>query len=134
MTNNDFLIGGNEHYARQLVSGWSNHARSWAAEKEFPVRVIKYEDIKEDPANALIEVLEHVGIKVDESMVERAVSAAELSALKKKEAEDGFRENIVKERGNFFNGDTSWEDELGARWINRIEEDHGEVMKLLGYL
>ena len=40
-----------------------------------------------------------------------------------------------KERGTFFNGGGSrWKDELGPKWSDKIVEDHGEVMRLFGYL
>lgn len=134
MASKDFTIGGNETHALALISSWSNHVASWVSETVFPVHVVKYEDMLTDAAKELAEVLDFIGIDIDEKIIKRAVSAAEISRLKKAEEKEGFRENVKAERGSFFNGGTAWQDELGPKWIARIEKDHGDVMKLLGYL
>jgi len=134
MANTSFTIGGTETFGRQFLSSWSNHVSSWISEKRYPVCVVKYEDLQADPVKGLTGVLEFLDIEVQEPIVKRAVSAAKISKLKKVESEDGFKENSAVGRGAFFNGDTSWQDELGPKWIKRIEKDHGEVMKLLRYL
>ncbi len=134
MANDEFRIGGTERHSLQLISSWSNHVASWFGEKAFPKHVVKYEDLLEDAAKELTEVLTFLEEDVDEAVVKRAVTAASISRLKKTEEKDGFHENLIAERGGFFNGDTSWKEELGPKWIARIEEDHGEIMKLLGYL
>lgn len=134
MNNKQFTIGDNEEFASTLVSSWSNHARSWVGEKNFPVHVVRYEDMLADAGKELTEVLEFLGEDVDPALVETAVDAAALSRLKAKESDDGFRENSGQ-RGDFFNeGGVRWESELGPRWIERIEQDHGDVMRALGYL
>ena len=134
MANKDFTIGGTETHARTLISSWSNHVASWTGEKEFPVHVVRYEDLQKDAGKELTDVLEFLGMEVDKKLVKLAVSASEISNLKESEEEDGFRENSKQERGVFFKGDTSYQDELGPKFIRQIEEDHGDVMKLLGYL
>lgn len=131
MNSKDFTIGGNDIFCRILLSTWSNHVASWVSETAFPVHVVKYEDMIEDTGRELIEVLEFLEIDVDQGLVERAVSAADINNLKKTEGANGFRENVSK--GEFFNG-SDWKDSLGPKWIKRIESDHGEVMKTLGYL
>ena len=130
----DFTIGGTETHAMTLISSWSNHVASWTGEKEFPVHIVKYEDLQKDAGKELTEILTFLGTEVDEDLIKKAVSASDISNLKKDEKENGFRENRKSERGTFFNGNRKYEDELGPKYIRQIEEDHGEVMKLLGYL
>ena len=134
MANNEFAIGGMGKHASTLLSSWSIHVTSWTGEKMFPVHVVKYEDLIKDSAKELSEILDFLGIKVVKATVERAVKAADINKLKVEEEKGGFRENITEKHGNFFNGCTSWKEELGPKWITRIEKDHGKVMKLLGYL
>jgi hypothetical protein len=133
MSNNEFAIGGMGDYASSLISGWSNHVSSWVSESRYPVHVVKYEDMVADTAKELTEVLEFLDIKVNKATVSKAVKAADLGGLKEKEKTEGFREHITEKHGSFFNGGTSWQDELGPKWIQRIETDHGKVMKALGY-
>jgi len=134
MSNNEFAIGGMGDYASTLISDWSNHVASWTSETAYPVHIVKYEDLAKDSAKELSEVLDFLGMDTEKAIIQRAVKAADISKLKAKEEEEGFRENITEKHGNFFNGGTSWEEELGSKWIARIEKDHGKVMKILGYL
>ena len=89
----------------------------------------------EDAGKELSEVLEFLDEGVNAARVKRAVKAADIVTLERKETDKGFRENGSKS-GKFFSngGGVRWKDELGPKWIAQIEEDHGEVMKQLGYL
>jgi Sulfotransferase domain len=134
MNSNEFVIGGNALFSRCLLSTWSNHVASWTSETNFPVHVVRYEDLVSDTAKELTEVLEFLGIEIDLELVNKSVAAANISNLKKAEVDKGFRENASTGGTFFTNGGTGWKDELGARWIKRIENDHGTVMKVLEYL
>lgn len=134
MANKDFTIGGTDTHARTLISSWSNHVASWTGEQEFPVHVVRYEDLEADAGKELTDVLEFLSIEVNVDLVKLAVKASDVGNLKTDEETNGFRENSRSERGSFFNGGRSYNDELGPKYIRRIEEDHGDVMKLLGYL
>jgi len=131
MSSKEFVIGGNEHFARVLLSSWSNHVASWTSESQFPVHVVKYEDLLADAAGQLVDILGFLEIPVDRDRVARAVSATDIAKLKKAEAENGFREQVGG--GAFFGGSDSWREELGEKWVRRIETDHGTVMEALGY-
>lgn len=135
MSSKDFTIGGNEVFARTLLSTWSNHVASWVGEKVFPVHLVRYEDMLEDPARELTEVLEFMGIEPDAVMVKKAADAAAIRNVQKAETEKGFIENSGKNPSRFFDsGGVRWRQELGPRWIGRIESDHADVMGQLGYL
>lgn len=134
MASKDFGIGDNRIQVNQLLTTWSNHVSSWVGEKRFPVHLVKYEDMVADTAKELTEVLEFLGEEVDADLVNLAVEATKISRLKSLEDEKGFGENLGNEKKFFKAGGTRWEDELGQKWIRRIEEDHGEVMRLLGYM
>ena len=133
MADKDFTIGGNALFARQFISSWSNHVSSWVSETEFPVHIVKYEDMMANAGKELTEVLTFLEQDVDPATIKRAVEATELSRLRKTEGELGFKEDISS--GGFFNeGGTRWQDELGPKWIKRIEADHGDVMRAMGYI
>ena len=134
MSSKDFIIGGSEMFCRILLSTWSNHVNSWLGEKEFPVHVVKYEDMVEDAGKELTGVLEFLGTEVNAETVAKAVEATNISKISQEEKDNGFKESVNKSSGRFFNGGSDWRHDLGQKWIKRIEEDHGETMKLLGYL
>jgi aryl sulfotransferase len=135
MNEKDFVIGGHGIWARSMISSWSNHAASWIGEKDFPVHIIRYEDMATDAAKELTEVLEFLGYEVDEDRVARAVEATRISKLQEAEKEKGFREHRGNSTSFFGNGGGSrWQEELGPKWIKQIEEDHSEMMKTLEYI
>ena len=134
MNHDEFTIGDGKLNCNTLVSTWSNHVRSWVGEKAFPVHVLKYEDMMVDAAKELTAVLEFLEEEVDHDRVKRAVEATELSRLRKAEEIDGFTEKSTKAGAFFTEGGSRWQDELGPKWIKQLEEDHGDVMRSMGYL
>ena len=135
MAHKEHWIGGGPQSA-QVISSWSNHVASWGGEKAFPVHYVKYEELMENPVKELTEIIEFLKWDMDDELIAKAVSACELSKMKKHETEKGFAENTrADERGTFFNaGGTRWQHELGQKWIDQIEQDHGDVMRAFGYL
>jgi len=134
MNHDEFTIGDGKLMCNTLVTTWSNHVRSWIGEKAFPVHVLKYEDMVADGGKELTKVLEFLEEEVDHDRVKKAVEATELSRLRKAEENEGFLEKSTKAGAFFTEGGSRWQDELGPKWIKQIEEDHGDVMRGLGYL
>ena len=133
MASKEFVIGGNKVLSRCMISSWSNHVASWTGEQGFPVHIVRYEDMLENPVKELTEVLEFLDQEVDEDRVQRATEVTEMSRLQKLEKEEGFREHSGYSECFFRQGGTRWKDDLGQTYIKRIESDHGKIMELLGY-
>ena len=136
MNSPEYIAGGEGHHAKCYVSSWSGHVASWIAETSYPIHLVRYEDLVTDAAKELVELVNFLEWDLDEERIVRAVESCEVSKLMKIEQEKGFRENPSKEPGSqFFNGGGSrWQDELGPKWARRIENDHENVMRQLGYL
>jgi hypothetical protein len=135
MASKEFVIGGDEKFARCMLSSWSNHVASWTSETRYPVHIVRYEDMVTDTAKEIIEVLEFMEIEVDTKLVAKAIEAADISKLKASEESGGFKENMTPGKGAFFTaGGTRWQEELGKKWAAQIVEDHGEVMQAMQYL
>ena len=90
MTRKDFTIGDGKEYASCLVSSWTNHVASWVSEKNFPVHIVKYEDMMDDAGKELTEVLQFLEQEVDPELVTVAIKTSEIANLKKEEADNGF--------------------------------------------
>lgn len=140
MSSPEFVMGGvgedGEYKAgRVYLSSWSNHVASWTGEKEFPVHVVRYEDMIEDTEKELTEIIQFLGWNLDKERVARAVKNCELGRLSEDEKEEGFIEHAGKDQDiQFFNkGGSRWRDELAPVHARRIEKDHGKVMQLIGY-
>ena len=138
MNHDEYHIGVPPAHAFTLLTTWSRHVSSWVEEDQFPVLVLKYEDMVADPEAMLDQCTDFLGWKKKAKLIRKAVKATQISRLQRLEGEHGFEENGSGQRGNmkrfFHAGGTRWKDELGPKWIKQIEHDHGEVMRQLGYL
>jgi len=116
------------------LTTWSQHVRSWAEQESIPVKVLRYEDLLEDPRGEFQQVLEHLGLSVDEERLDLAVELASFDHLRRQEQENGFREASPK-AGDFFKRGTAggWQEVVPREIVEKLEADHREVMQMLGY-
>jgi hypothetical protein len=68
--------------------------------------------------------------------LKKAIAFSDFNELKKQEQEKGFKERSPHSSGSFFRkgGSGQWKEALSSEQISRILQDHGEMMKRLGYL
>ncbi len=132
MNEEGFLLG-TETDLQWSVDTWSAHVKSWAETEDFPVIVVRYEDLRAEPEKWFSKMLDFCGVEVDEKKVERAVENTQLKKLQHKEAQHGFYESSTS---TFFGkgGVGAWRDKLPDDLRTRIEREHGEQMKKLDYL
>ncbi len=121
-----------------MFMSWSSHVKSWTTEnKDVDTFILKYEDLLESPTEAFAMMLDFLGMNDLPDYEERlkfAVEETTFAKLQAREKEEGF---VEKANGKaFFNVGTSghWKKILTDKQVARIEKDHGEVMKLYGYL
>lgn len=130
------VAGGRAVQLRQRMGHWSDHVRGWR-DGHLPVRVVRYEDLVEDPARELDGIVRHIGIEADdhEARVARSVERSRFDALQEAERAGGFRERTRRQERFFRSGRVGdWRDHLDAEQVDRVVADHGEVMAELGYL
>lgn len=138
MADDHRLMGGS--WSRQAVqlwqfwSSWNKNVDSWLEPAPFPVRVIRYEDMRANPEQALTQALETLGFSPDPLKVTAAVAATRLDRLRQLEEQVGFIERGSS--GPFFGEGRigSWQHDLTPVQIAKIESDHGATMRRLGYL
>jgi hypothetical protein len=137
LNNQQLSIGGDaskDTHSLTIVGDWSSHVESWTQEKQYPVLILRYEDLLANTEAAFKMLIEFCGLEYDEARAKRAIRAASLKSLQKAEATDGFGE-VSKQSDKFFTeGGTRWEQELGPKWVRQIEKDHQKTMKKWGYL
>ncbi|WP_127089093.1 sulfotransferase domain-containing protein [Aquabacter cavernae] len=113
---------------------WSANVGSWLAPGTFPVSVVRFEDLRADPARELARVLPNLALSADAATIAAAVEATAIGKLRAQESVEGFRE--WKGDGTFFGSGEAggWRRKLSAEQARRIVADHGDVMKRLHYL
>jgi len=130
-------IGGpNQEFVTQYLSTWSTHVRSWIHADDFPVLIIRYEDLLLDSLGVFRQLIQFLGWHFDEGRLTRAVRCSSFNALRQIEGRQGFQEVSAKSRsGKFFRRGQSgaWTERLSENQRQRLVNDHGETMQLLGY-
>lgn len=121
-------------HLHQKIGDWSAHVKSWLDQKEIPVHLIRYEDLRGDTAGVLAAALRFAGQAESRQDIERAVSHSDFSELRRQEDAVGFRERLSTTAPFFRRGEAgAWRDELTAVQCARIEAAHHQVMIRLGY-
>lgn len=138
MNNNDYAFCSKSSrlhmQLRQKLLTWSNHYLSWTSQNDFPVMVMKYEDMKLNPFDSFSSAIKFCGLNFDETEIKEAIRKSSFSELQKQEKEKGFREKSPDSQIFFRKGTIgSWKDELSQNLVDVIRKDHQRVMLQLGY-
>jgi aryl sulfotransferase len=121
---------------RQRLLDWSGHAASWLDQRDLPVHLVRYEDLKAAPAVTFAAALNFLGCAFAAAEVERAVDFASFERLQAQEKANGFAEwRSPDEAALFFRRGESqgWRRELTGGQARRIEAAHAPMMARLGY-
>lgn len=133
--NPDNSVSGESGTAAQFLGSWSDHVTSWTRCRDFPVLVLRYEDMQADPAAAFTQVLAHIGVPADPDRVTRAVEFSSFDELRRQEETHGFVERSANNSRFFHTGRTGqWREALAPEAAERIRHDHAKVMRAYGYL
>ena len=131
----DNSIAGATGTVTQFLGSWSEHVRSWARCRDFPVLVLRYEDMQSDPSAAFTQALRHIGVPPDPERVARAAQFSSFDELRKQEDAGGFVERSPNSDRFFHSGSSGqWRNVLTEDIVARITTDHGVLMKKYGYL
>jgi hypothetical protein len=136
---NHCLASGRDRLAPsvpQLVGSWSRHVTSWLDDSGLKICLLRYEDMRADPATAFANMLLFAGIHPDRKKLEDAIQLSDFGALKAQEQLEGFTERPTTASNPFFRRGMvgSWREELPAPLIRKLVDVHGETMQRLGYL
>lgn len=135
MHHNDLVLPGGDDNASQFVGAWSNHVLGWTKARKFPVLALRYEDILDDPCQAFVRVIQHIGLPVDQDRLEQAVRFSDFKALSNQENKTTFIENSENQERFFRSGKSGqWKTELTSKQADTICQNHSAIMKKHGYL
>tara|TARA_Y100000310_G_scaffold343439_1_gene451070 strand:+ start:1056 stop:1865 length:810 start_codon:yes stop_codon:yes gene_type:complete len=116
------------------LGSWSYHVLSWVTAEGLTLKVLRYEDMKENPGRAFKKVIKFLGQSARTAQIKRAVRHTNLSELQDQEAKHGFQEASDNTDKFFGDGQSGgWRAKLTAEQASRIEKDHAAVMERFGY-
>ena len=120
---------------KQYLGNWSNHVTGWTGTTDFPVHVMRDEDMKADPEGAFAGLLGFLGVPVDAERLERAVRFSSFDEMKRQESVTPFIERSANLDRFFHTGNSGqWRDALRPEDVAFLRECHGKVMSKYGYL
>lgn len=125
--------GGRVVQFPQPLGTWSGHAVSWLDDSGMPAHLVRYEDMKADPARCLTDVAGFVGIPA--VAAQKAAASTRFEKLRAQEDGKFFREFTGVEERFFRKGEVGgWRAVLSRAQAARLEKDHGEAMARFGYV
>ncbi|MEL1239869.1 sulfotransferase domain-containing protein [Flavobacterium flavipallidum] len=123
---------GQQYY--QLLGTWAMHASSWMQQKEIPVHIIRYEDMKSNPFQTFKLAVDKMQLNYSDDAIINAIEATDFKKLKNQEENKGFKEKQLASSAFFFKGETGrWKKELTNEQIQKIMTVNESMMKRLGY-
>ena len=125
----------NSNQIFQMLSSWSNHVQSWTVDTPFPVMVIRYEDMLENPFYTFQKAIEFLNIPADNEILDKAIRNSSFNVLKSQELKQGFKEKSFKATQFFRKGSScNWQNELSPKQIEEVISNHKSTMTQYGYI
>lgn len=135
ISRSDNSVAADPTSVAQYLGTWSDHVRGWTGTRDFPVHVMRYEDMKADPHRAFAALLGFLGIPADPAKLDRAIRFSSFDEMKRQEQAGGFVERSPNSDRFFHSGETGqWKGALSPEDIALLRERHGAVMAKHGYL
>jgi hypothetical protein len=120
---------------RQWLLSWSLHVQSWVNTNNINTLVLRYEDMKQKPMETFSKAVQFLQLDASEESITNAIENSHIDKLQALEEQFGFNEKPTKV-GRFFRkgivGD--WQNTLSTSQIAQIIHDHGDTMRIHGYL
>lgn len=126
--------------AKELLSTWKLHVKSWLEYTTVSRLFIRYEDLINKPEENIIQIFDFLN-KITHNLlipnnldIKKIVQETSMNNLKKEEELFGFNE--ASKYSRFFrSGKTEqWKDLLSLSQIKLIEKELNPIMKLFNYL
>ena len=129
----------------QFLSSWSNHYKSWVDSNQFPVKIVRYEDLEVKPLEVLSETVNFINSvakfnkSFDYDKGLKCVESTTFDKLQKLENDFGFLEaplgQNTKKKIKFFNlgKKNNWQKILPKNTLNEMNKIFQDDLKKWGY-
>ena len=130
----------------QFISSWSNNYKAWKSQKEFPLKIVKYEDLMTKTYEVFTEIIEFINEitnnseKINKLKIKNSINTTSFSKLKENERKYGFSESIKSRNENkqipfFFLGpENDWNKILDDELKIKLNEIFKKDLEELNYI
>ena len=135
----------NRYLGFTALFSWDFHIDSWLNYQNFPILVIRYEDLQYETFRTLKKVVTFIkdisksNKNFDQSKAKETIKSCEFEKLKKMEADTGFHEAVLKkgklERIKFFNlgKENNYKNLLNTNLITQMNETFKQKLLKFNY-
>ncbi len=135
----------NDYSDFQFISSWEKNYKSWIKNKDFPIKLIKYEDLIDQTFYIVKDLINFINKtcnldhNFDKSKAQNAIETTSFEKLKKIENNHGFSESIKsKNRNNkvpFFHlgPNNNWQKIFDPSFANKLNTIFKETLEELRY-
>ena len=137
----------NDYSDFQFISSWEKNYRSWKNQKNFPVKIIKYEDLCLKIYETFREIVEFINktIKSKDSFniekAKNAVDSTSFNKMKNIENNEGFKESVLSKYNNsnkipFFHlgPKNDWKNTYNINYQEKLNSIFNENLQELNYI
>lgn len=129
------IAGKRSGQLRQIMGSWKEHYQSWTSQREIPVTVIRYEDMKHRPLEVFRKAVLAMDLPLDEEKLVRAIQNCDFTRIQSMERENGFSERPQVNNQFFWKGQVgSFEGLLSEEQQRQIIDEFYDTMLALGYI
>tara|TARA_B100001248_G_C27388054_1_gene460748 strand:+ start:1795 stop:2643 length:849 start_codon:yes stop_codon:yes gene_type:complete len=130
----------------QFISSWENNYKAWKSQRDFPIKIVKYEDLMDKTYSVFLEIIEfinhvtNINEKINRLKVKNSVNSTSFSKLKANEKQFGFSESVKSKKDNkqipfFFLGpENNWKKILDEDFKNKLNKVFEKNLKELSYI
>ena len=130
----------------QFISSWENNYKAWKSQREFPLKIIKYEDLMDKTYVVFTEVIEFINKitnnkeNINKSKIKNAINSTSFNKLRNLEKKHGFSESIKSRKENkqipfFFLGpENDWKKILDEDFKLKLNNIFEKNLKELSYI
>jgi len=126
--------------AQELLSTWELNVQSWLNYNSVPRLIIKYEDLKLNPKEIVLNIMEflnkihRLNINLRDQDIDKIIENTNFNNLKKLEDKNGFDEATI--HSSFFRSGKShqWKDILSSSQVKLIEKNLKSLMSYFNYI
>ena len=136
----------NDYSDFQFISSWEKNYKSWIKNKDFPIKLIKYEDLINQTFYVVKDLINFINKtckldhNFDKSKAQNAIKTTSFEKLKKIENNHGFSESIKsknrdKNKVPFFHlgPNNKWQKIFDPSFANKLNTIFKETLKELRY-
>ena len=136
----------NDYSDFQFIGSWEKNYRSWVNNNDFPVKLIKYEDLMNETFYIVKDLINFINktckidVNFDKLKAQNAIETTSFEKLKKIEKNDGFSESIrsknqVNKKVPFFHlgPSNNWQKFFDTNFIDKLNVIFKESLQELHY-